>query len=165
MADGSQQQVTYQMVTLTSALAEQLIKDDSPQLVITDIWEFMNTALMTANLTYVDFQNILDFVDLRFANMLLGVEESFWDGVAIKETVLDRDENGQLYEVHTKSMNIMQLWDEVKAKVYIKCCNSRDGHLLKALTVQRTETKGFYEEHGTGAAQPQQEKKSGWRII
>jgi hypothetical protein len=153
------------MVTLTPGLAEQLIKDDSPQLVIGEIWEFMNTALMTANLTYVDFQNILDFVDLRFANMLLGIPEDLWNDVAIKETVWDRDQENKLYEVQTKSMSIIQLWDEVKAKVYIKCCNSRDGHLLKALTVQRTETRGFYEERGTAANPAQPEKKSGWRII
>ncbi|MCX6817726.1 MAG: hypothetical protein NTU57_02620 [Candidatus Aenigmarchaeota archaeon] len=166
MADSGQAQpVTYQMVTLTSQLAETIIKDDSPQTVMSEIWEFMNTELMTANLTYIDFQNIMDFVDLRFANMLLGIPEDLWNDVSIKETVWDKDENGKLFMAVTKVYNIVELWDNVRAKVYIKCCNSRDGHLLKALTTQRSETKGFYEERGTQNPLAGEQQKSRWRLI
>lgn len=176
MADGTTQSqgVTYQTVTLTQGLADTLLKDDSPQTVLTEIWEFLNTALMTANLNYIDFLNIMDFVDLRFANMLMGIPENEWVNFRIYETIWDKDPTGKLIPVKTKDYPITELWDAIRAKVYIKCCNSRGGHLIKVLTEQRSSINQHYSESGVmrpdtqaqamaAAGQPTQ--GASWRAI
>lgn len=176
MTDGaaqSGQAVTYQTVTLTQGLADTLLKDDSPQTVLTEMWEFLNTALMTANLTYVDFLNIMDFVDLRFANMLVGIPENDWVTYRIYETLWDRDPvTGRMVAVKTKDYPITELWDAIRAKVYIKCCNSRNGHLIKTLTEQRSSIEQKYSEFGVArpelspqVGQPAAPAGNSWRAL
>lgn len=163
--------VTYQTVTLTSGLADTLIKDDSPQTILGEVWEFLNTELMTANLNYIDFLNIMDFVDLRFANMLMGIPENEWVNFRLYETLWDKGPDGKPIPIKTKDYPITELWDAIRAKVYIKCCNSRGGHLIKVLTEQNI--KQHYSESGVnrqdvpqpGAMPAAPAEGSSWRAI
>jgi hypothetical protein len=170
MSQGANPTTTYQLTTLTPGLAERLLQDASPTTVLNEFWQLLTTELMTANLTQVDFDNILDMVEKAFANMLTGIPEDLWPEFRIKETVWDKDSNtGELKAITTKEYTIVEFWDQIYTKVYIKCCNSRDGHLIKALTEQRI--KQLYEERGgimkpmPGTAMPMavQDKDGGWR--
>lgn len=166
MTDGQPTSTTtYQMVTLTPDLARETLKDESPQILQDEIWQFLNTDLHTAALTEVDFANIMDMVDIAFSNMLNGLPEDRWHEFKIKETTWAKDESGQLVPVTVKEFSIVELWDAVRAKVYIKCCGSRDGFLLRTLTENRSSISQLYEERGRllpGMPIPQ-ENKSRWR--
>ena len=165
----TQPTTTYQMTTLTPGLAERLIQDGSPATVLNELWQFLNTELMTANLTEVDFLNIMDMVDIAFANMLTGIPEDLWPEFMIAEQVWDTDpKTGKLVLVKTREYHMVDLWDATRAKVYIKCTNSRDGHLIRTLTEQRI--KQLYEERGVphtpGMAVPMpadSDQSGGWK--
>src|SRR4030043_353915 len=98
MQEGQQVQqggVTYQVATLTPQLADQLIKDDSPQILQDSLWQFLNMDISAANLTYVDILNILDFVDIAFCNFLCGIQEGDWDKFKVQEIVWEKNEKGK----------------------------------------------------------------------
>lgn len=161
---------TYQLTTLTPGLAEKLIQDGSPQAVVGEFWQLLTTELMTANLTQVDFHNILDMVEKAFANMLTGIPENEWAEFFIEEKVWDKDQEGHPYAITVNKYTIVEFWDQIFTKVYVKCCNSRDGHLLKSLTEQRIsslhEERGGLMRPGVGAPlpMPAQEDKGGWKL-
>lgn len=162
---------TYQLTTLTPGLAEKLIQDGSPTAAGNTFWQLLTTELMTANLTPVDFANILDMVEKAFANMLTGMSEDYWAEFVIEEKIWDKDGNGNLVPVVVNKYTIVEFWDQIFSKVYVKCCNSRDGHLLKSLTEQRVSTlheeRGGIMYAGAGGAplpMPAQEDKGGWKL-
>ena len=172
MTEATSAGTTYQMVTLTPGLAQEILKDGSPTTVLTELWQFLNTDLMTANLTPVDFLNVMDFVDIHFSNMLLGIPENHWEELQIQETLWDKDpDTGQIIKVETKVYSITELWDAVRAKVYIKCCNSRGGHLIKTLTESKQTISQLYEERGVNRppeylpASQGGEDKGSWRPL
>jgi hypothetical protein len=169
-----QKAVSYQMTTLTPGLADRLIRDSSPATVAEEMWPFLNNEIMTANLTQIDIENIMDMTDIQLIDMLTGIHESKWNNFAIVEKQWDKDPadpTGQRMKViAVRTYPITELWDALRAKVYIKCCNSRGGHLLKTLTENRSSINQVYEERGTGIAtqQPQgqampQQESGGWR--
>lgn len=166
----SQPTTTYQMVTLTPGLADVVIKDDSPDILQGEIWQFLNTDLSTANLTDIDILNIMDMVDIAFCNMINGLPEDRWHEFQIKETVWDTDADGKVVPIQEKVYPITELWDAIRSKVYIKCCNARGGFLMRVLTEQRSLMRQEYEERGVmrypGLPMPgQQEEKKGWGAL
>lgn len=166
MAEG-QQSSTYQLTALTTGLAERLLQDGSPKTVLNELWQFLSTDLMTANLTDVDILNVMDMVDIAFVNMLTGLPEDLWSDFRIKETVWDKDPTtGKMIAVQVRDYHIVELWDAIRAKVYIKCTNARGGHLIHTLTEQNI--KQLYEERGTGPQAPGKppgiiDKIAGWK--
>lgn len=157
------QQTTYQMVTLTPDLARETLKDESPQVLQDEIWQFLNTDLHTANLTEVDFLNIMDMVDIAFSNMLNGIPEDQWHEFKIQEIRWKKDGNGNIIPETVKEYSITELWDAVRAKVYIKCTGSRDGFLMKVLTENRSRIQQSYEGRDIQMPFQPQQKKSFWR--
>lgn len=171
-ADQQQGSTTYQLTTLTPGLADTLIKDDSPDIIQGELWQFLNTDISTANLTNIDVLNIMDMVDIAFCNLINGLPEDRWHEYQIKEVTWDADpKTGELIPINTKLYPITELWDALRAKVYIKCCNARDGFLMRVLTEQRSFMRQEYNEQGTnrfipGAGMPLQEtEKKGWRAL
>lgn len=166
---------TYQIATLTPGLGDVLLKDDSPDILQNQLWQFLNVDLSTANLTDVDFLNIMDMVDIAFSNFLNGIPEDKWGEFQVKETVYDVDPaTKKLVPVQTKLYPITELWDAMRTKVYIKCCKARYGFLMRVLTEQRSSIKQEYDERRTMAGLPgmpgvpmpsQGEQKKGWGII
>lgn len=161
-ADNATQQTTYQMVTLTPDLARETLKDESPQVLQDEIWQFLNTDLHTANLTEIDFLNILDMVDIAFSNMLNGLPEDQWHEFKIREVRWKKNAEGDIVPETVKEYSITELWDAVRAKVYIKCCGARDGFLMKVLTENRSRIQQSYEGREVQGPLVQQ-KKSFWR--
>jgi len=171
MGDGQTQGgVTYQMVTLTPGLADTLIKDDSPDILQQEIWQFLSLDISAANLSYVDMLNILDYVDIAFCNFLCGIQEGDWDKFKIEEVTWAKDPadptGKKLIKVNAKSYVITELWDAIRAKVYIKCCKSRDGFLMRQLTESRSQiSQDIRQQGGFGYPMPQQENKKRWGIL
>lgn len=165
----SQSGTVYQMVTLTPGLADKVFGESAPQTVVDTLWEFLNSEVMTANLRDIDVEEIMDRVDIAFTNLLTGIPEDHWNDFKIVEQEWVNTPNGA--ELQTRRIfSIVELWDQVSAKVKIKCCNSRNGHLLRTITESRSTISQLYEERGTqrvpGLALPgqaQEEKGSGWR--
>ena len=162
---------TYQLVTLTPGLADVVIRDDSPEVLQGEIWQFLNTDISTANLTEVDVLNIMDMVDICFCNLINGLPEDRWHEYEIKETTWDADQGtGKMVPINEKIYPINELWDAVRAKVYIKCCNARGGFLMRVLTEQRSLMRQEYEERGVnrlpGVPMPGQEsEKKRWGAL
>lgn len=165
----------YSMVTLTPGLADKVFGDSSPDTVVGELWEFLNKELMTASLSEIDMLNILDYVDIRFANMLTGIPEDKWNDFKIVEQQWVAGPDGKPKLVDKRTYHIVELWDQIRTMVYIKCCNSKNGHLIKTVTESRSTISQLYEERGTarppesvipGQAQDQaQSGKPGWRFI
>lgn len=171
MDQQSQGGTTYQLVTLTPGLADKVLVDQSPDILQGEIWQFLNTDLTTANLTEIDILNIMDMVDIAFCNVINGLSEDKWHEYQVKEVTWDTDPEGNLIPVNEKIYPITELWDAVRAKVYIKCCNARNGFLMRVLTEQRSLMRQEYEERGVnrfpGMPMPGQEEtgKKRWGII
>lgn len=171
MGDGQSQgtSVTYQMVTLTPGLADTLIKDDSPDILQTEIWQFLSLDISAANLSYVDMLNILDYVDIAFCNFLCGIAENDWDKFKIEEVTWAKnpEDPKNPIKVSSKVYVITELWDAIRAKVYIKCCKSRDGFLMRQLTESRSQISQDIrqQQSGFGGYPPQQENKKHWGIL
>lgn len=165
-------QVTYQMSTLTPGLSDTLLKDDSPQILQSEIWQFLTIDLATANLTEVDFLNILDMVDISFTNLLLGIPEDEWGDYKVTETIWDKDPNDptNIIPISRREFPLTELWDAVRAKVYIKATKARDGFMMRILTENRSRIEQSYQELGIprppvlmpGQGQPQGKK---WGIL
>ncbi len=164
-------QVTYQMSTLTPGLSDALLRDDSPQVLQGAIWQFLTIDLSTANLTEVDFLNILDMVDISFANLLLGIPEDQWGEYKITETTWERDPNDpdKVIPVTSQEYPLTELWDAIKAKVYIKATRARDGFMMRILTENRSKVEQSYQEIGVPRIGPmpgqEQAKGKRWGII
>lgn len=127
----------YQTAVLTPDLISSLIMDDSPQILDNKFWQFLGVDIPVADIKEWDFKNILDFVDLEFINWLMNYPEELWESLAIVEY---EDVNGKL--VPKRYYNLIELWDSVRAKVYLKMCRAREGFTLKAVT----ESKTFIDE-------------------
>jgi hypothetical protein len=169
MSDLTQPQaggVTYQLATLTPQLSDSIIKDDSPQILQDEIWQFLGTDLSSANLTDIDMLNVLDFVNIAFANMLNAIPEDQWDKFVIQEIqwVEVQDDKGNKYREKRvlKEFVVNELWDAMHAKVYIKCCKSRGGFIMRQLTESKSQvSQDIRSTSSDGSAQP---KKSGWKF-
>jgi hypothetical protein len=162
----------YSMVTLTPGLADKIFGESSPQTVIDNFWEFLNSELMTANLREHEVDEFMDRADIAFTNMLTGIPEDKWNDFRIVEQEWVQTPDGP--RLQTKRIfSVVELWDQMLTKVKIKCCNSRNGHLIKTVTSSRSEISQLYEERGTARAPgyslpgqaPQEQKSSGWRPI
>lgn len=169
---GSQPSTTYQLTTLTPGLADAVIKDDSPTILQGEIWQFLNVDISTANLTEVDILNIMDMVDIAFCNLINGLSEDLWHEFRIKETTWAKDQKtGKVVTIDEKIYPITELWDAVRAKVYIKCCKARGGFLMRVLTENRSSISQRYEEAGVmrmpgyPAPAQSQDKKGSWGAI
>lgn len=161
---------TYNLVTLTPGLADVVMRDASPEVIQGELWQFLNTDISTANLTDVDFLNILDMVDIAFCNLINGLPEDRWHEFRIKETIWDTNALGKLVPLTEKIYPITELWDAIRAKVYIKCCKARNGFLMRVLTEQRTfqeyAERGVMRFPGMAPMPGQaQEKKGGWGVL
>lgn len=165
----SQPSAVYSMVTLTPGLADKMFGESAPQTIINTFWEFLNSEVMTANLRDIDVEEIMDRVDIAFTNLLTGLPENQWNDFKIIEQEWINTPNGAELRT-TRIFSIVELWDQISAKVKIKCCNSRNGHLIKTITESRSTISQLYEERGTQRApgyvlpgQAPEEHKSGWR--
>lgn len=174
MTDASQGQAqsgtVYQMVTLTPGLADKIFGESSPQTVINSFWEFLNSELMTANLKEHEVDEFMDRADIAFTNLLTGIPEDQWNNFKIVEQEWVQTPDGPMLQTK-RTFSVVELWDQILTKVKIKCCNARNGHLIKTVTESRSQISQLYEERGTqrapGYALPGQavpeEKSSGWR--
>jgi hypothetical protein len=165
-ADLSQPQaggITYQLATLTPQLSDSIIKDDSPQILQDEIWQFLSVDLSSANLTDIDMLNILDFVNIAFANMLNALPEDQWDKFVIQEVQWVQLEDKTIEKRVLKEYVINELWDAMRTKVYIKCCKSRGGFIMRQLTESRSQVSQDIRQTSTGG-EAAQAKKSGWRF-
>ena len=161
---------TYQMTTLTPALVDTMIRDGSPQIMADEFWSMLNTELMTANLSELNIHVIMYYADLVVMKKLSGIPEDEWEDVKVLETVWDIDPvTKKRVQVVVRIYSIVDFMEDLPIKVYIKCQNSKEGHLIKALTEQNI--KQVYEERGTrpefaptAVGPTQEEKKKGWGL-
>lgn len=189
-------QVVYQTTVLTPDMVQTMIMDDSPDVIFNKLWQFFGVDIPVADIKPFDFKNVLDFVDLAFVNMLQEHPEKDWENIAIVEIEMKLVKTmvckkcGIKYEFDEKLKNcpeckkpveeaeesvenikrgwkVIELWDAVRAKVYLKMCRAREGFNLRQLTEKRS----FLEERVHGVPmpaglpqEPQEKKKGGWKI-
>ena len=152
----------YQTTVLTPNMVQALIMDDSPDMLFNKFWAFLGVDIPVADIQPWDFKNILDSVDLIFINMLQEYPESEWEKVVIAEyenQIID----GATVQVLVKAYKVVELWDAMRGKIYVKMCRAREGFTLKQLTESRSYVS---EELHTNSVTTQQgpTNKSRWRF-
>ena len=159
--------ITYQAMSMPQDIMQKITSDDSPDIFFNWFWEFMGIDIQNANIQAWDFENILDMIDIAFANILGEYKESDWKDLIITK-VESVQIDGKIQDRVVMAYHISKLWDMVRAKVYTKMTRAREGFTLRQITESKSEVKqhqtmsGYPQPMGMPMVNP--EKKKGWRI-
>lgn len=167
LPEQQRQPTYYQTAVLTPDLVSTLVVDDSPDILFDRFWAFFGVDIPVAMIMPWDFQNILDFVDISVYDYMQDWPESEWENVAIVQYE-ERDVNGERKMVAVRAYKIIETWNTIRAKMYMKMCRAREGFTLRQLT----ESKSFVEErlhnmspmNMQGVPQMQEQGKSRWKL-
>lgn len=159
----------YQTSALSAPITERFFTNGTPSALGAEFWEFLNTAIKTANLNDVDEENIMDMVDLSVANMIFSIPEEDWEKYEISTKTWMKKETGEMVLVKDECYPITRFWDSIRAMTYVNICNSRSGHLIKAMTETRnlSESKNLstISELRPMPGQVTTQEKKGWRAL
>lgn len=165
----------YQTAVLTPDLVNTLVTDDSPNVLFDKFWAFFGVDIPVSVIYPWDFQNILDMVDINVYNYMQDYKEEDWEDVAIVEyQEMEVEENEQTVRkmVPVRAYKIIETWESMKAKIYMKMCRAREGFTLRQLTESKSTSTIEERLHSTTAQAPMNmqggiqypRKQSRWKV-
>lgn len=158
----------YQTAVLTPELVNTLVRDDSPPILSENFWTFLGVDIPVSVILSFDFKNILDMVDLEFINMLEEYPEDEWENVAIveyQERIITTEDGEKIKKmIPVKAYNLIETWQKMHDKTYLKMCRAREGFTLKRLTENRSIIEQDIKQRvPIGIGGQMQTKESRWK--
>lgn len=147
MADGGQK--VYMTTSLQPDVVDRIVVDDSPVTLYDEFWPFLGVDIPIANILKHDEKIIRLMARRQILNMLMRTHEGNWDKISIVEyeNRPKTDKKGQIImigktpvmeRVVKSQYRLVELFNSIDSKVYMKLCRGRMGFTLNALTEERS---------------------------